>query len=76
MMLISYMDDANILLQIGVSYSYDWCSMIGCKEIWKKETEDNGTYNPQEVQSKKVSNDQELIQSDPITCPQNQKGNN
>ena len=26
--------------------------------------------------SKKVSNDQELIQSDPISCPQNQKGNN
>ena len=28
------------------------------------------------VQSKKISNDQELIQSDPISCPQNQKGNN
>ena len=27
-------------------------------------------------QSKKKSNDQELIQSDPISCPQNQKGNN
>ena len=26
--------------------------------------------------SKKISNDQELIQSDPISCPQNQKGNN
>ena len=26
--------------------------------------------------SKKTSNDQELIQSDPISCPQNQKGNN
>ena len=26
--------------------------------------------------SKKISNDQELIQSDPIACPQNQKGNN
>ena len=25
--------------------------------------------------SKKISNDQELIQSDPISCPQNQKGN-
>ena len=25
---------------------------------------------------KKISNDQELIQSDPISCPQNQKGNN
>ena len=29
-----------------------------------------------ETQSKKISNDQELIQSDPISCPQNQKGNN
>ena len=27
-------------------------------------------------QSKKISNDQELIQSDPISCPQIQKGNN
>ena len=26
--------------------------------------------------SKKISNDQELIQSDPISCLQNQKGNN
>ena len=25
---------------------------------------------------KKISNDQELIQSDPTSCPQNQKGNN
>ena len=28
------------------------------------------------AQSKKISNDQELIQSDPTSCPQNQKGNN
>ena len=28
------------------------------------------------IQSKKISNDQELIQSDPIACPQNLKGNN
>ena len=27
-------------------------------------------------QSKKISNDQELIQSDPTSYPQNQKGNN
>ena len=27
-------------------------------------------------QNKKISNDQELIQSDPTSCPQNQKGNN
>ena len=30
--------------------------------------------NPSKV--KKISNDQELIQSDPISCHQNQKGNN
>ena len=29
-----------------------------------------------QIKSKKISNDQELIQSDPISCPQNQKGNN
>ena len=28
------------------------------------------------IQSKKISNDQELIQSDPTSFPQNQKGNN
>ena len=27
-------------------------------------------------ESTKISNDQELIQSDPTSCPQNQKGNN
>ena len=26
------------------------------------------------MKSKKISNDQELIQSDPTSCPQNQKG--
>ena len=29
-----------------------------------------------QIQSKKISNGQELIQSDPTPCPQNQKGNN
>ena len=33
-------------------------------------------YITQHLESKKISNDQELIQSDPISCPQNQKGNN
>ena len=28
------------------------------------------------LKSKKISNDQELIQSDPTSCPKNQKGNN
>ena len=35
-----------------------------------------GKPNSRKSQSKKVSNDQELIQSDPISCPQNRKGNN
>ena len=34
------------------------------------------TNEPHHEKSKKISNDQELIQSDPISCPQNQKGNN
>ena len=33
-------------------------------------------WNTGAKESKKISNDQELIQSDPISCPQNQKGNN
>ena len=28
------------------------------------------------IKRKTISNDQELIQSDPTSCPQNQKGNN
>ena len=32
-------------------------------------------YNFLGIQSKKISNDQELIRSDPISCPPNQKGN-
>ena len=34
------------------------------------------TLHQSSQQSKKISNDQELIQSDPTSCPQNQKGNN
>ena len=30
----------------------------------------------EQLESKKISNDQELIQSDPISWPQNQKGKN
>ena len=30
----------------------------------------------QKIESKKISNDQELIQSDHTSCPINQKGNN
>ena len=35
--------------------------------LWTRDFEKLG-------QSKKISNDQELIQSDPTSCPQNQKG--
>ena len=34
------------------------------------------TWQSRPLESKKISNDQELIQSDPTSCPQNQKGNN
>ena len=43
--------------------------MSFCKTEVSKESDDG-------IESKKISNDQELIQSDPISCPQNQKGNN
>ena len=38
--------------------------------------ERNVVNNSERQHSKKISNDQELIQSDPTSCPQNQKGNN
>ena len=44
-------------------------SLINFEDV----TEDQSHINRK---SKKISNDQELIQSDPISCPQNQKGNN
>ena len=34
------------------------------------------SYVSQGNQSKKISDDQEVIQSDPTSCPKNQKGNN
>ena len=43
------------------------------KTSFKKE---NYLSLPLDKQSNKISNDQELIQSDPTSCPQNQKGNN
>ena len=33
-------------------------------------------YATNKLETKMISNDQELIQSDPTSCPQNQKGNN
>ena len=37
---------------------------------------DFSSFSGVKIKSKKISNDQELIQSDPTYCPQNQKGNN
>ena len=37
---------------------------------------ENRVVDSKKIQGKKISNDQELIQSDPISCSQNQKGNN
>ena len=56
-------------------------SFIGEKEKWtnkgndKQQHADSLLHNTTS-QSKKISNDQELIQSNPTPCPQNQKGNN
>ena len=50
------------------------------KDSRKKTTSRNSQSPSDEAtdreKSKKISNDQELIQSDPTSCPQNQKGNN
>ena len=44
-------------------------SLVPCDFVWEK-------VKTIDFQSKKISNDQELIQSDPTSCPQNQKRNN
>ena len=41
---------------------------------WKNETDK--VHHLFSVKSKTINNDQEPIQSDPTSCPQNQKGNN
>ena len=47
------------------------------KDIFQLHFAGDDLYKPKAFyQSKKISNDQELIQSDPTSCPQNQKGNN
>ena len=48
----------------------------GLNFVQNNHTKTEWVYLREMVQSKKISNDQELIQSDPISCPQNQKGNN
>ena len=46
------------------------------KKLRPQPTKINSFISGPSLKSKKISNDQELIQSDPISCPQNQKGNN
>ena len=45
------------------------------KKQYSYQTDFSGVFDALH-QSKKISNDQELIQSDPTSYPQNQKGNN
>ena len=44
--------------------------------VQNNHTKTEWVYLREMVQSKKISNDHELIQSYPTSCPQNQKGNN
>ena len=64
----------NVVYESIALHTFRWTvtftlNIHGC--IKSKETKQK----PQQW-SKKISNDQELIQSDPTSCPQNQKGNN
>ena len=45
-----------------------------CSELDSLQPNAKGNFDRLVIESKKISNDQELIQSDPISCPQNQKG--
>ena len=55
---------ANI--EVPVSLGYDFLYEQDCSISVKDSC----------LKSKKISNHQEIIQSDPTSCPQNQKGNN
>ena len=66
---------------MGMRFQPVKCNGANNKEMDKKDTcfiYCGGTVleNLESIKNKKISNDQELIQSDPISCPQNQKGNN
>ena len=43
---------------------------------WLNSFARNASKHYRGFESKMISNDQELTQSDPTSCPQNQKGNN
>ena len=73
-------------LSISVSKRYHFCiflcfwvctSLAANRDLDDRGLPAGGSQNAVVfVQSKTISNDQELIQSDPTSCPQNQKGNN
>ena len=65
----------QIFLVTWLIYIYIISNLFG-KRRSKLTCDDQYYYYCCFLKSKKVSNDQELIQSDPISCPQNQKGNN
>ena len=59
----------HIVSEIGIETDLEKISVVTSWPVTKTKTKTI-------KQSKKISNDQELIQSDPTSCPQNQKGNN
>ena len=60
-----------------ISLLSDHCLLsVKLKICYDNETDASISEFQSNLKSKKTSNDQELIQSDPISCPQNQKGNN
>ena len=56
-------------MKVDMSLQFDFLSV----NVRKSNKEQSRKYH---LESKKISNDQELIQSDPTSYPQNQKGNN
>ena len=60
-------DDFNDVHIVSTLRNYE--KYLQDETITKRISSDKNT-------NKKISNDQELIQSDPTPCPQNQKGNN
>ena len=66
-------------LSDGIEYSEKEIDEMTRQEKTKLVQKDPVTcsrYFEHRVQSKKISNGQELMQLDPTSCPQNQKGNN
>ena len=62
--------DCKQPLRIGIIRALNECT----GRLFRAATGYN--HKSSDMQSKKISNDQELIQSDPTSCPINQKGNN